>query len=160
MTVVTETTITRRPVGDLRNIRAFLERHRDIRERSPVRLAAVVSDKAVAAEYFTRFFDICEELLMRVEYHDRVLQEIAWRLEPHPRIETSRRDLQAAILVRLANALASIPDGTYVAISYEGKILAQSRSQGELARMISMLGVPLSQIFIYLKGQTATFGER
>jgi len=160
MTVLTETTISRRPAGELGQIRIFLERHRSIRRLPPARLAVLVSDKAVAAEYFTRFFDICEELLERVEYHDLVLQEIASRFEARPRAENGRRELQAAVLASLTSALAPVPIGTYVAISYEGKILARSQSQGELARVLSKLDVPLSQVFIHVKGQRAAFGER
>ncbi len=153
------TTSTRGRVEDLGQIRSFIERHRGVRELPQEKLTVTFSNKAVAAEYFVRFFDICEELLSRVEDHDIVLQQIASRLGTQREVGSSRRDLQMAVLVRLENALSMVPDGTYLAISYEGKILARASSQSELARVMSDLTIPLAQTFVYRKGRPAAFGE-
>lgn len=145
-----------RPRRSLEEIRAFLQAEREIRTFPSDRLKVTLSNERVAAEYLRRFFDICEELLIRVESHELLLQRLSERTQEPPQ-ETDPGSLQQAVLNRIRETLASVPDGTYLAITYDGKILASASTVNELTKALRALAVQRSQVFIHVKGREAAF---
>ncbi len=68
-------------------------------------------------------------------------------------------ELQAKVKSRLRNALKDYPEGTLLAVSYTGKILAQGNS-AEVARGLRTLRMPPNQVFLIRKGQDAAFDAK
>jgi len=134
-------------------------------------LEAKFSEPGALLDYFQRSCEACEELLtfyqLQVTETDKVRGDLE-RLridiqnlkgpgmaESAGNISISKH--QDAILESLAGALSEAPDGDYLLISYQGKILGQAKSLPALAKILGDLRIPRSQIFVHRKGSNAAF---
>jgi hypothetical protein len=146
---------------------ALLERYREYRGVPRPVFEARFSDARAAADYFRQSCEACEEILalyqvgatewdrLRAEVEE-LKEAIANRLQP---IESGSGlvELQRAVIQSLSDSLQEIPDGTYLAISYEGKVLGRASTMPELAGLLASLGISRRQVFIHLKGSPAAF---
>jgi hypothetical protein len=116
-----------------------------------------LSDPAVVAEFFCRCYDTLEELLTRYGRLGAEPEQEALRGDEQHVTTQSLPTLQQTVLSRLKTYLENVPDGTFLAISYEGKVLAKADSVRQLSIVLQESKIPASQIFIHLKGSPAAF---
>ncbi|MEM3383670.1 MAG: hypothetical protein QXD42_03985 [Nitrososphaerales archaeon] len=94
-----------------------------------------------------------EEALDRISNIERVLTTKGLM-----RLEEDKIRLQDEIVSRLKPILERDYEGLFVAITYEGKIVASSKSDIDLLKKIRELNLPRTQIFLHRVGAKATEG--